>query len=592
MRPKLNLSARVTLVTTALCITFSQHLPAADPLFVGGSNYAWYSVDQSVLNNNEDRNCREQFGIIANYHQQQVKSTVKQQLASMFRNGQRKLRVPIFHANDLTTGTVLSSAGGNLTAQARNNLANFLADIKSAGFQEILVGFFPISRSNPGNWYREFGTGNTASRTWFFDSATLEENWNLIRNLRPLIVGANMIYKIDLLNEGAASSTQPVSRQYTGELWSRYNAAYGKSDTVGFSVATGSRVEAANPNRNVIGDLAADRYNTMKQVYDESGFGAPNVWDFHFYDDLDRKFRKVDAAMNAQGDNTDIIIGETYYQDLTTLSSIQNISTNREIRSIYAWPVTTARGCDGHADIPFPDEYHYQPRLTNADAPQQPAVTPQQPAVVTPVVQQPAVVAPVVQQPAVVAPVVQQPAVVAPVVQQPAVVAPVVQQPAVVAPVVQQPSAVPQAPVAVPAVQESATASLPFTVCTSANSDSDGDGWGWENNASCRVTVTSTPVVAATPDPVVTETVTPVTATITGTPICQMANSDPDGDGYGWENNASCRVDLTSASGAMETSTTTVTVPTGTPICQRADSDADGDGYGWENQSSCIVSDN
>ena len=524
---------RTTLITAILCLIFSRGLHAADPLNVGGSNYAWYNVDRSVINNNQNRNCREQFGIIANYHQQGVASTVRQQLASMFRNGQRKLRVPIFHATDLTTGTILSSAGGNLTARARNNLTNFLADINSAGFQEILVGFFPISRSNPGNWYREFGTTNTTNRTWFFDSATLQENWNLIRNLRPIIVGANMNYKIDLLNEGAASSTQPISRQYTGDLWSRYNAAYGKSDTVGFSVATGSRVEAANPDRNVIGDLAADRYTTMKQVYDQSGYGAPNVWDFHFYDDLDRKFRKVDAAMNAQGDNTDIIIGETYYQDPVTLSAIQNLSTNRQIRSIYAWPITTARGCDGHADIPFPDEYFYQPRQTVNAIAQQPAVTPQQP----PAPVQPTVTAPMVQQPA-------------------------VQPPPTITPVMQQPATTPQ----------------PFSICASSSSDQDGDGWGWENNASCRVTATSTNNVTTT---------TGTSALLsTSIPICQQADSDADGDGFGWENNASCQVTATSS---VTTTAPSNVTPSTIPFCQLANSDVDGDGYGWENNASCIV---
>ncbi len=47
-------------------------------------------------------------------------------------------------------------------------------------------------------------------------------------------------------------------------------------------------------------------------------------------------------------------------------------------------------------------------------------------------------------------------------------------------------------------------------------SDPDGDGWGWEHNASCRVTQDY--------------------------PICKNGSaSDPDGDGWGWENSASCR---------------------------------------------------
>jgi len=430
---------------------------------------------------NQQRNCREQFGIIANYHQQNVRNTVKQQLKTMFNNGQRKLRVPIFHSNDQTTGTVLKSTGGNLTGRDRTNLKNFLTDIKAAQFNEILVGFFPVSKSNPHNWYREFGTGNTTTKTKYFNSAMLQENWNLIKNLRPIITGANINYKIDLRNEGAAASNQWVARQYASELWAYYNAAYGKSDTIGFSVATGSKAEAANPDRSVIGNLAVDRYTNMKRVYNESGYGAPNVWDFHFYSDLDRKYAKLDAAMNANNDNTNIIIGETHYQDATTLSHIHNIRTSRKILAIYAWPVTTASRCDGHVDVPFPAQYLYKPRQASATV-----VLP----VSTPIVQQPST--------------------------------PATQQPT--APTVQQPST--------PVVQNQNSTPPSIAVCASANSDPDGDGWGWENQASCQVSTTS----------VTTVTTTPANTTNTGTPTCQLANSDSDGDGWGWENQASCIV--------------------------------------------------
>lgn len=56
--------------------------------------------------------------------------------------------------------------------------------------------------------------------------------------------------------------------------------------------------------------------------------------------------------------------------------------------------------------------------------------------------------------------------------------------------------------------------------CSSAASDPDGDGWGWENNQSCKVA-----------------------------PTCASAASDPDGDGWGWENNQSCMVAATAAKG-------------------------------------------
>lgn len=416
----------LVILPIALFILFSPvHLHAADPIDVGGSNYAWYNINESVINNNGDQNCRENFGIIANYHQQHVRSTVRQQLTAMFDNGQRRLRVPIFHATDLSTGTVLRSTGGNLQPQDRENLTSFLTDIRTAGFQEILVGFFPISQSSPKNWYREFGTSNPAVKTWFYNSSAMQENWNLIRNLRPIIVNVGIDYKIDLRNEGAAASNQPIDRQYASDLWSLYNSSFGKNDTVGFSVATGSIAESTNPDPNVRGNLAVDRYTVMSQVYAETGYGAPLVWDFHAYDFLNSKISKVDAAMTAVGDNTDIIIGETFYQDTTTRSAIQNLNTSRDILAVYAWPVTTARGCDGHVDIAFPEEYIYAPRQLAQTQ--------------TPVAEQPVVTVP---------------------------------------PIIGE---------ALEAEEQTANTAQSVPVCASAAADTDGDGWGWENNATCIV---------------------------------------------------------------------------------------------------------
>ena len=58
--------------------------------------------------------------------------------------------------------------------------------------------------------------------------------------------------------------------------------------------------------------------------------------------------------------------------------------------------------------------------------------------------------------------------------------------------------------------------------CKSESSDPDGDGWGWENLATCHVGSAFTPETH---------------------PICEFSSSDPDGDGWGWENNKSCKVE-------------------------------------------------
>jgi len=111
-------------------------------------------------------------------------------------------------------------------------------------------------------------------------------------------------------------------------------------------------------------------------------------------------------------------------------------------------------------------------------------------------------------------------------------------------------------------------------VCRSASSDSDGDGFGWENNATCLVT-RDTPSPSAQGD---------------SRPVCQSSASDPDGDGFGWENNRTCLIAETTLSEPAEPSTGATTSATSNrPVCTSADSDADGDGFGFENNTTCII---
>ncbi len=128
---------------------------------------------------------------------------------------------------------------------------------------------------------------------------------------------------------------------------------------------------------------------------------------------------------------------------------------------------------------------------------------------------------------------------------------------------------------------DSGAAASGYPDCTSAVFDSDGDGWGWENNASCRV------------------------VTVSGYPACANSNSDPDGDGWGWENNASCKVSVTTTEnpypdceyrasddnndgwGYEKGQSCRVTSSSAYPVCSASLTDTDNDGWGYENNSSC-----
>ena len=81
-------------------------------------------------------------------------------------------------------------------------------------------------------------------------------------------------------------------------------------------------------------------------------------------------------------------------------------------------------------------------------------------------------------------------------------------------------------------------------------------------------------------------------------PVCASASSDPDGDGYGWENEQSCIVASSEAEGICEdrgdfpwgwNETTRSSCRLGVQTEATACVDDDGDGWGWNGIASCIV---
>ena len=127
------------------------------------------------------------------------------------------------------------------------------------------------------------------------------------------------------------------------------------------------------------------------------------------------------------------------------------------------------------------------------------------------------------------------------------------------------------------------TDSSGYPYCCDSSSDPDGDGWGWENNQSCVVNTSgggssgggSNNVCGTSSD---------------GYPYCCDSSSDPDGDGWGWENDQSCVVNTSGGGSSGGGSNNGCgTSSDGYPYCCDSSSDPDGDGWGWENDQSCVV---
>ena len=318
---------------------------ALTALAPGGSNFDWYQVDHP-----SPLQCvREPYGVVPNFSDPAARARIEDELGQMIASGQRRLRIGLFHGHGFDTGTVMNSAGGDLSPQNRANLAGLLAAVKAAGFTEVEVAFHP-----EGPAVREWTSWN---------QALFEENWNTIRNLRPVIRAAHIRYRIDLSNEAIPPPGQPVMLEYARRMWARYTHAFGRADTLGFSV---------------IGDPA--HVGQLRAVY---GSKPPRVFDIHFYDGTsglteDQQFQASDRLMRSNGLRQPWIIGEAFYDDATTARrlGLAIAATRRPIYYLTQWPLTRGSSCadtdvaaptafDAYAAAGFADAAQPRPVLAN-----------------------------------------------------------------------------------------------------------------------------------------------------------------------------------------------------------------------------------
>ena len=292
----------------------------------GGANYDWYHIDVNGTSCNH-----EPYGIIVNYNQTAVKSAVRTQLAGMYSEGQRRLRIALFFANDAGTGSTVYAPNGVFPAQYLTNLGAFLADVKAAGFEEVLVGLFP---QHAYSFYADTTYSTTKESQY----------WNLIQQAHQVVVSAGMPYLFDLGNElMPPAGGNPVWATYVTNLWGQYVATYGANYSVGFSTPSSDRLS----NMSV--------YGTTK----------PSVVDVHIYDTNPATgYTTADHNLTVAGlPNVDIVIGETYYNDTTYAqgirSAINSSTSGRWARWLTEWPIqrTPPLTCStGDVPPPLTDE--------------------------------------------------------------------------------------------------------------------------------------------------------------------------------------------------------------------------------------------
>lgn len=293
----------------------------APETFGGGSNYNWFGLDGCD---------REPFGVINKFHQGRDK--INQQLRELREAGQQRLRFGIFHRRGPDSGTLMDSTGGRLSKQNTQNLKDFLAAVKKAGFREISVSMHVNGDNNPNYW-----------DAWKEDY--YQENLNLIRYVRPIIKTAGIPYKIDLGAELMPDDGQQFTLEHSKRTWRDYTAEFGKDDTVGFSVI-GSR---------------ATRIKHIPEVY---GDNPPHLLDFHFYGneqfgDEYTQFVNAHRQLTDMGYRQGMVVSETYFNDGTAADGLRRAidETGRQVYWLTQWPLSRHRPCGDHVDIAPPTAF-------------------------------------------------------------------------------------------------------------------------------------------------------------------------------------------------------------------------------------------
>jgi hypothetical protein len=295
----------------------------------GGSNYLWYALGTDCE--------REPYGIVPNYNDPAVRAQVRTQLADMFAAGMSHLSLGMYFAHGTSSGTAIDSSDPAQVAQAAQNVSDLLADVKAAGFGQVLFRFFPVGAIDPSDPS--------------YDPTLVSEHFQLITAIRPSLVDSGLSYLLDLSVEGAPRDSDlpliPDPWKYPANsnwshgvraLWQAYFAAYGSADTIGFSFLTDD-----DP------DKLHARVRHMRYVYEGN---YPAVFAVDIYGDASAnetaKFVSFDTAMreeDASGAlgwlNAPVIIAETFYDDPIAAEDLQTAirQTGRFVPFLTQWPL-------------------------------------------------------------------------------------------------------------------------------------------------------------------------------------------------------------------------------------------------------------
>jgi hypothetical protein len=321
----------------------------------GGSNHLYYRHPTPGGGGGYD------YGIALHYHEPGVRSTVQSQLQQMYANGQRSMRVFVHYLHapgaTITTTPAESSrkcrvevkdirncpAGSEyfLPEQYRQNLTQYLADIRSARFERVVVAIGP-------QWINDFyhcadpGIPESIRQQLYAGSPLVnelfEESWGVAKETRAIAAASKLPYLIDLGNEyippsnltGCAKDIiegTASTQGYLRFMWGRYVANYGTQDTVGFSVIVGNSWDADN------------RLARMPQFLSP----LPAVYSLHSYSGSGDIYGGLRRAYTVTGNfgRRPWIIGETDNRSTTAANDLRRFvldQPQQQVLYVLQWP--------------------------------------------------------------------------------------------------------------------------------------------------------------------------------------------------------------------------------------------------------------
>lgn len=304
---------------------------------VGGSNYVMYSVGEYLTDPRDEIWVRDVRPVIGAYHLDPA--TVKQQLLTMYANGQRRLSLVLWFADlspfagiaqDERYGHSVNSRLGRLLPTHEANLRSVLRLIREDGYLEVVFRFATQDGSAPWEWTQ-------------WQEAAYLKNLSFITSTRAIVeeeLGSGPVAVTYDLDAELGGRVDGQSGPYLVRLWRDYATRFGNERTVAFSVV-------GSPGR----------FTQLIRDLDQVGM-RPSEYAVDVYGDEAARLVSVgDELRSANEGEKPLIVLEVYYNDAITAGEVERARRAvPQIRTLFQWALE--RGVpQTHFTVHYPERF-------------------------------------------------------------------------------------------------------------------------------------------------------------------------------------------------------------------------------------------